>query len=493
MHSEFCKIRCLRQMATILMVMILMNMLVSAQAQTDDRSESSSPLQRALQVARDLVEEEHGSPLTVVRWRFYEDNWSSQGSYQLYGSFGIDNCADAVPIVQKRGDILFGYTFTIRDVSGREYQARVGYNLVDSILCDEVFVPPAYGGPTSAAEAVEPEPESETDAPTPVVGAGHVEGFVLGGQANGFDPHTADRMRSAGMTWVKQQLPHHAGIATGSQWISDAHDKGFKILLSVAGDKNSLAPDRFDSYTDEYAAFLGQLAAAGADAIEVWNEPNLDHEWPTGHINGGRYTSMLAKAYNAIKGANGATLVISAAPAPTGAEGAFPGAVVNDDNFMRQMAQAGAAQYLDCLGLHYNEGVVSPTASSGDSTRNYYPTLYYSSMLERGAQFFPGKSICWTELGYLSDEGMPSQLSANPGQSNFFWARAANVTVAQQAQWLAQAAALSAGDSRVSMLIVWNVNYQGWGADPQGGYAIVRPDGTCPACGTLGTVMSGGG
>ena len=106
-------------------------------------------------------------------------------------------------------------------------------------------------------------------------------------------------------------------------------------------------------------------------------------------------------------------------------------------------------------------------------------------MLERGAQFFPGKSICWTELGYLSGEGFGTPIPAN-----FAWA--SNVTVAQQAEWLAQAAAISAQDPRVSMLIVWNVNYDLWGADPQGGYAIIRPDGSCPACATLGQVMRGG-
>ena len=191
----------------------------------------------------------------------------------------------------------------------------------------------------------------------------------MGGQVSGFDPHTAERMRAAGMTWVKQQLPHSAGIATGTTWISDAHAKGFKILLSVPGDKNGLVSERFDSYVADYAGFLGQLAAAGADAIEVWNEPNLDHEWPTGQISGATYTRLLAAAYNAIKAANGATLVISAAPAPTGAEGAYPGQVVNDDNFMRQMANAGAAQYMDCLGLHYNEGILSPNQNTGDPPR----------------------------------------------------------------------------------------------------------------------------
>jgi hypothetical protein len=38
-------------------------------------------------------------------------------------------------------------------------------------------------------------------------------------------------------------------------------------------------------------------------------------------------------------------------------------------------------------------------------------------------------------------------------------------------------------------MIVFNINFSGFsGNDPQGGYAIVRPDGNCPACSTLGAV-----
>ena len=35
------------------------------------------------------------------------------------------------------------------------------------------------------------------------------------------------------------------------------------------------------------------------------------------------------------------------------------------------------------------------------------------------------------------------------------------------------------------MIIVWNIDFEIYGDDPQGGFAIIRPDGSCPACGTL--------
>ena len=48
------------------------------------------------------------------------------------------------------------------------------------------------------------------------------------------------------------------------------------------------------------------------------------------------------------------------------------------------------------------------SASSGDP-RGDFPTRYFGGMLSRGG-IIPGKPICWTELGYLSPEGMPGAL-----------------------------------------------------------------------------------
>ena len=55
------------------------------------------------------------------------------------------------------------------------------------------------------------------------------------------------------------------------------------------------------------------------DGIEIWNEQNIDREWPTGQIDPTTYVQeMLAPAYNVIKSVNPNILVISGAPSPTG-------------------------------------------------------------------------------------------------------------------------------------------------------------------------------
>jgi hypothetical protein len=290
-----------------------------------------------------------------------------------------------------------------------------------------------------------------------------------------------DAMRSAGMTWAKVQIRWKRGQNPDitAPAINDAHLNGFKILLGIVGDKNEMASMSYEAYTDEFAAFLGGVARLGPEAIEIWNEPNLDREWPNGQINPANYTIMLRKGYQAIKAINPNILVISGAPAPTGAEGAFGlAAVWNDDRYIRGMAQAGAAQFMDCIGAHYNEGIVGPNQRSGDPRDNYY-SRYYGTMFDLYTNTFGNaRPLCWTELGYMTPEGF--SVGAPPG---FEWGN--NNSLAEQSQWLGEAARLARQSGRVRLMIVWNVNFTSTAPDPSGMFAIVRPNGQCNACANL--------
>lgn len=304
----------------------------------------------------------------------------------------------------------------------------------------------------------------------------NVGGFEIGGQINGapFGP-----MKHAGMNWIKVQS--QGGDESGA--INMAHSNGFKILLSVLGDHGRVMDP---GYQDSYAADVARMAAAGADAIEVWNEPNIDREWPNGQISGANYTQLLAKAYKAIKAANPGTMVISAAPAPTGFWGAAGCAAngCNDDAFLAQMAAAGAANFMDCIGAHHNSGTTSPSVSSGRPEGNHYSWYFLPTLNLYYGAFGGARKVCFTELGYLTSEGYPSLQSTAPA---FAWA--ANTTVAQQAQWLAEAASISGNSGKVRLMIVFNVDFDYYGSDPQAGYAIIRPGGGCPACDSLGAVV----
>lgn len=332
----------------------------------------------------------------------------------------------------------------------------------------EVEPPVVAGGGGGTTGGTTPPP-----APPPVSNAG----FELGGQTHGFANPTL--MAYAGMNWVKFQHKWGNGDSPDAVAgrIQQAHANGFKVLLSIPG------ADHSNIDYNAYVAFLGGVAALGPDAIEVWNEMNIDREWPNGQIDPALYTNnMLKPAYQAIKAANPNVMVISGAPAPTGFFGGCGGGGCDDAPYIAGMAAAGAASFMDCIGIHYNEGIVPPSQQSGDPRSEHY-TRYFWGMVNTYYNAFGGsRQLCFTELGYLSGQdygGLPA---------GFAWA--GNTTIAQHAGWLAEATSLAASSGKVRLVIVFNVDFVTFNSDPQAGYAMIRKDGSCPACETLRQVMN---
>ncbi len=334
--------------------------------------------------------------------------------------------------------------------------------------------------PTPTQDATNDPNATPAPQPTSAPPAGSLApgSFELGGQT-----HTLghpNEMHYAGMAWVKFQHKWGEGDdpagALGGR-IQQAHAQGFKVLLSIPGPEHPASIN----YT-AYVNFLAGVAALGPDAIEVWNEMNLTVEWPLDQINGANYVNnMLAPAYQAIKAANPNVMVISGAPAPTGlygSDGCGPLGCA-DLLFIQQMRDAGGANHLDCVGVHYNEGIISPSQTSGDPRGDNYYTRYFFGMVNYYYGTL-GKPLCFTELGYVSGDGW----GALP--ASFSWG--SGTTAAQQAQWLAEAAVLSSQGGKVRLMIVWNVDIFGQ-QGAQGAYAIIRPDGGCPACDALHAIQ----
>lgn len=374
------------------------------------------------------------------------------------------------------------------------YALRVRVVLASGEILTEMIRPIQVtnaGAPIPTAE-VEAEPEvAATPEIVPRPNVINPLPIPVGGQLDTFDDAAIEHMRAAGMTWIKWQIPYVIGDANlfnvARDRINYAHRNGFYVLLSIKGSKDEMSAVGFEEYFPLYAQFLGEIAALQPDAIQVWNEMNLDREWPQGTIDPRAYVDMLRLSYEAIKAVDPTVMVITGSPAPTGAEGAFGlSRVWNDDRYYLGMANAGAAQYADCIGVHYNEGILPPTAQGGDP-RGEYPTRYFQQQIQRAAWPFRNSDIplCFSELGYLSPEGY----GALP--AGFAWG--ANTSVQEQAQWLRDAIQLAANtqNPRIELIIVFNINYTRFvEGDPQGGYAIIRPDGTCPACEAIATLRT---
>jgi LysM repeat protein len=330
-----------------------------------------------------------------------------------------------------------------------------------------------------AAEAAETQPViAEQAAPAaPVAAPSYGGNFEIGGQTQSFAHR--ELMQQIGMNWVKFQhkwSPGDSAEAVAGR-IADAHNSGFKVLLSIPGAQTYPPPGGIDF--DSYVEFLRGVAALGPDAIEVWNEMNIDFEWPAGEIDPNSYVSnMLAPAYNAIKSTNPHVMVIGGALAPTGFDNGVN--AWSDSRYVQGMAAAGAARYMDCIGVHHNAGATSPAASSGHPAGDHY-SWYFKPTMDLYYNAFGGATkVCFTELGYVSPEGFPGI------SQQFGWA--ADNTIQEQAQWLAEAVRLAQSSGKVRLVIVFNVDFTNYdpNGDPQAGYAIVRPDGGCPACDAFG-------
>ena len=319
----------------------------------------------------------------------------------------------------------------------------------------------------------------EVTTPPPVAIAPISGGsFELGGHVRDTGFPYAERMHYAGMNWSKVQV-HYGQDVSGL--VATSHAQGFKIQLSALGSPDMVTQAGFEQ---NFANWVAGLAAAGADAIEVWNEPNIDREWQIGHISPQAYTNLLCASYNAIKGANAGTAVISAAPAPTGWFGGCGPNGCDDAPWMAGMRNAGAVNCMDYIGAHHNSGATSPSArighpaNPGDTHHSWFflpqTELYYNT-------FGGARKLFYTEMGYASQEGLSTF------SDQFAWARGTNN--AQQAAWLAEAVQLSVNTGMVRSIIVWNIDFVRYGDDPQDGYAIIRPDGSCPACDSLHNLL----
>jgi len=426
----------------------------------DSGTSSEQPADPAEEPAAPSFPEGSGIPASTIKTINFRT-----GPGTGYGV--ISSLAGGTSVLAKGRNAASDWVFvSVGDQDGWLYAqfVKLSSGVVSQLPVNETVVEPAASEDSSGAAV-----------PRPVASGPGLSGFGYGGHVDSFS--YPNLMASAGMTWAKRQIrftPGSSGsVAQGA--IDQAHANGFKILLGIVGYPSNFGP----GYFEDYARFVGEVAALGPDAIEVWNEQNIDREWPTGQIDPASYTQLLALSYNAIKSANPSVAVISGALAPTGAEGAFgTGAVWNDDRYLAGMAAAGAAQYMDCIGAHYNEGIVGPNQTSGDPRGEYYTRYFWSMVNTYSGAFGRSRPVCFTELGYLSPEGF------GPLPGSFAWG--SDTSVAEQAQWVSQAVSLARSSGRVRLVIIWNIDFTYYGSDPMAGYAIVRPDGSCPACNALG-------
>ena len=198
---------------------------------------------------------------------------------------------------------------------------------------------------------------------------------------------------------------------------------GLKLLVRVdfepdwarADHANNGRPDNLQDYADFVNAVAARYKPGSpygqVDAIEIWNEPNLQREWgdPVNQQSAATYVQMLKLAYTAIKASSPTTLVVTAGLSPTGwnDDTARP-----DDQYLQWMFDAGLSGNYDVLGLHGNSQVSDPTAAPG-SVPGLSDGSFYFRRVEQLRQIQVnngdgGKPVWLLEFGWTSDAVHPA-------------------------------------------------------------------------------------
>jgi polysaccharide biosynthesis protein PslG len=235
-------------------------------------------------------------------------------------------------------------------------------------------------------------------------------------------------------------------------------------------------PDNYQDYWDFVSAFVkryrGESPIGRVDAIEIWNEPNLDREWGNQAINtasAADYVRLLAGAYQAAHAANPEIIVISAGLSPNGVTN---GHSADDLQYLQWMYDAGLQGKFDVLGAHANTQAPEVAASPG-SLKDFPHASFYFRRIEQLRQLMvehgdATKQIWLTEWGWTSDTVHQA----------FAWFA---VSEDKKADNLVQAFkyARENWSTWIGVMSVWTLPDPSWTRDDEEyWWAIANPDGT---------------
>jgi hypothetical protein len=371
--------------------------------------------------------------------------------------------------------------------------AEAAATLPPPVVEGEILPTPTLAAPTEGGEAVpaeQPAAEAEVSGPWPADQFGY--GIQIHGNATVGDPAaTMQAVRDQlGLTWVKMQVQWWLvePDPTGDQWffydavIEQAHLHGLRLMVSVVGapawTRAAGGEDGPPDDYNEYARFLGEMIdrhPGRIDAIEVWNEQNLDREWTSANgISPEDYVRFLQVAHDAIKAKDPNIIVISGALSPTGTGDWVKWA--DDFEYLDRALAAGMLNYADCVGAHHNGYNIAPdvtfdaagstaeaaTASFRGPFDNPHHSWSLKTTLDTYAQKVqavdPNKKLCVTEFGWASSEGYAEI------PTGFEFAR--DNTLQEQADYIVQAFQQMNDSGNIWLAFLFNFDFGNKGSGP---------------------------
>lgn len=385
------------------------------------------------------------------------------------------------------------------------------------------LVGPDYSLPPTATRSVPTLPPTDipTPGPSPTLGPG-LRRSLLGVQVHpNISSHefrqVLDHAHTLGVTWIKFQfnwslMEHAPGQYTElffilRQHVQQTHDEGFRVLVSIAKAPGwSRTPDadgvlREDGPPDDPAALARFITtvleqtgrdANGApriDAMEIWNEPNLEREWRGRPLTGGDYMRYFGPAYQAVRQFSNTIVVITAGPAPTDNLGFS----TNDRTWLQQLYGAGLARYGNdvAVGVHPYGWANAPDARCcANPSRGWdeAPQFYFLDTIEDYRQIMTsnghGTAQLWvTEFGWATFDGLRtgygtgSQPPDPEGQAFFSF-----IDQQDQARFTLRAFELGQERGYIGPMFLWNLNFAMVQSavdnrDPKTGYSLLNSAG----------------
>ena len=321
-----------------------------------------------------------------------------------------------------------------------------------------------------------PQPTATSTAPVPTPNPATGFGYGFGIQPYGADMNfVVDATKGAGFNWVRLQVPWRDFERDGKgeyRWgdldnvLNTLQGGGINVLVSIVKAPSWARPANTDLTVDgpptdpkDFADFLTAFMAryqGKVQAVQLWNEPNLYHEWGREPLDAARYVRLLCDGYSAVKAQDPNVRVISAGLTPTGVN---DGVIAIDDIvFLQRMYQNGARSCMDGVGAHPSGYNNPPDVRFGYTNpqepefKNHPSFFFQETMLRyRNVMVANGdsaKRIWPTEFGWASS---PEPL---PG-----YEYAANITPEEQAQYLVRAYEMMKNWGWVGPAYAWNLNF----------------------------------
>lgn len=306
------------------------------------------------------------------------------------------------------------------------------------------------------------------------------------------------RLKTLGFGWQKS-LFRWRDIETDCkgcyQWgeadriVQASGQNGLKIIARIdfpptwarADRANNGAPDNYQDFADFIRAFTERYKTGSTygtvQAIEVWNEVNLQREWGAAisQQSAVDYVRLLGLAYKAAKAADPNVTVITAGLSPTGwnDDTARP-----DDEYLQWMYGAGLKGGLnyDVLGVNANTQCPSVEADFGAcpvmADRMGHPSFYFRRVEQlRGIMEANGdtaQQVWLLEFGWTTDPVNPSYswYATTEDRKAQLFMDAFKYASTNWAPW-------------IGVMTVWTLADPRWGAqDEQVYWAVTNPDGT---------------